>query len=300
MSAKNHPERDWIATARTLAEALPYLQRYTGAYVVIKFGGHAMGDARLMQAFAKDMALMKLCGIHPIIVHGGGPQIGALLERLQIQSEFVDGLRTTDEATIEVVEMVLSGKINKEIVAAINTEGGRAIGISGKDANLIVAKKLERRVRDPLTSVEKTLDIGFVGTPARVNPEMLRAFSESGYIPVIAPVAAGEEGQTYNINADAVAGAIAGALKARRLLLLTDVPGVKGTDGEVMSSITRSKANEMIAAGTISGGMIPKVQTALDALNEGARGAVILDGRARHACLLELFTEHGAGTLLQG
>ncbi len=287
-----------IATARTLAVALPYLQQHDGEAIVVKLGGHAMGEASLMEDFARDIALMKQCGVHPIVVHGGGPQIGAMLKRLDLGTEFIDGLRVTDEATVEVVEMVLAGKINKEIVAAINDKGGRAVGLSGKDARLIVADKLLRTVREP-DGTEKEIDLGFVGKPVAVNPEVLNVFRESDLVPVVAPVAMGTQGETFNINGDTAAGAIAGALRAARLLLLTDVPGVKGADGEVIEEMTVAEARGLIESGVIAGGMIPKVETALDALSQGVDAVVILDGRTPHAVLLELFTKHGVGTLIR-
>jgi len=293
------PSRDMIATARTLAVALPYLQKHDGEAIVVKLGGHAMGEASLMEDFARDIALMKQCGVHPIVVHGGGPQIGAMLKRLDLGTEFIDGLRVTDAATVEVVEMVLAGKINKEIVAAINDKGGRAVGLSGKDARLIVAEKLLRSVRDKDTGKEKQIDLGFVGKPVEVNPEVLNVFRDSNLVPVVAPVGMGREGETFNINGDTAAGAIAGAMQAARLLLLTDVPGVKGADGEVIEEMTEAEARGLIESGVIAGGMIPKVETALDALSQGVDGVVILDGRTPHAVLLELFTKHGAGTLIR-
>jgi len=298
MTDKNF-SRDMIATARTLAVALPYLQQHDGEAIVVKLGGHAMGEASLMEDFARDIALMKQCGVHPIVVHGGGPQIGAMLKRLDLGTEFIDGLRVTDEATVEVVEMVLAGKINKEIVAAINDKGGRAVGLSGKDARLIVAEKLLRTVRDADSGEEKQIDLGFVGKPVAVNPEVLNVFRESDLVPVVAPVAMGTQGETFNINGDTAAGAIAGAMRAARLLLLTDVPGVKGADGEVIEEMTVAEAQGLIESGVIAGGMIPKVETALDALSQGVDGVVILDGRTPHAVLLELFTKHGVGTLIR-
>ena len=297
MTDKNS-SRDMLATARTLAVALPYLQQHDGEAIVVKLGGHAMGEASLMEDFARDIALMKQCGVHPIVVHGGGPQIGAMLKRLDLGTEFVDGLRVTDEATVEVVEMVLAGKINKEIVAAINDKGGRAVGLSGKDARLIMAEKLLRTVREP-DGTEKQIDLGFVGKPVAVNPEVLNVFRESDLVPVVAPVGMGTKGETFNINGDTAAGAIAGAMKATRLLLLTDVPGVKGADGKVIEEMTVAEARGLIESGVIAGGMIPKVETALDALSQGVDGVVILDGRTPHAVLLELFTRHGAGTLIR-
>ncbi|WP_232830406.1 acetylglutamate kinase [Oceanicella sp. SM1341] len=292
-------KRDWIATARTLSEALPYLQRYDGATVVIKMGGHAMGDDEAMAAFARDIVLMKQCNLHPIIVHGGGPQIGEMLKRLAIQSEFVNGLRVTDEATVEVVEMVLSGRINKRIVQAINAQGGKAVGLSGKDANLVICEKAMKTVKDPDSNIEKVLDLGLVGEPVETHPEVLRTFMASDFIPVIAPVAAGRNGETFNVNGDTMAGAIAGGIKAERLLLLTDVSGVKNAEGEVITQLTRADVASLTTDGVIRGGMIPKTETALKAIDAGVGAVVILDGRAPHACLLELFTEHGAGSLIR-
>lgn len=292
-------KRDMLATARTLSVALPYLQKHDGNAIVVKLGGHAMGDPESLRAFARDITLMKQCGVHPIIVHGGGPQIGQMLKRLDINSDFIDGLRVTDQATVEVVEMVLAGKINKDIAAAINLEGGRAVGVCGKDANLMVARKLLHTMTDRETGATSEVDLGFVGEPVTINTDMLQTFIDSDLIPVIAPVAIGTEGETFNINGDTAAGAIAGAIKASRLLLLTDVAGVKDGSGTVLEEMTIETAKTLIADGVIAGGMIPKVSTAMDALNRGVDGVVILDGRAPHAVLLELFTEHGAGTLIR-
>ncbi|WP_223424075.1 acetylglutamate kinase [Tateyamaria pelophila] len=278
--------RDWIATARTLSQALPYMQRYAGATVVIKLGGHAMGSDEAMANFANDIVLMRQVGVNPVIVHGGGPMINTMLKRLNIQSEFVNGKRVTDAATMEVVEMVLSGVVNKKIVQAINRAGGRAVGLSGKDANLIICDQT-----DP--------ELGLVGTPAQMDPGLLRTLFEQSIIPVIAPLGAGRNGETYNINGDTAAGAIASALKADRLLLLTDVSGVKNTEGDVVTDLTANQIKEMTEDGTIAGGMIPKTQTALDAIASGVRAVVILDGRASNACLLELFTDHGAGSIIR-
>ena len=292
-------KRDWIATARTLSEALPYLQRYDGKTIVVKFGGHAMGDAPAMDRFARDIVLMKQCGVQPVVVHGGGPQIGEMLERLAIKSEFVDGLRVTTADTVEVVEMVLAGSINKRIVSAINAQGGKAVGLCGKDANLIVCEKALKRTLDPDSNIERVLDLGFVGQPVEVNPRVLEVFIESDFIPVVAPVGAGRKpDETFNINADTAAGAIAGAMKAKRLMLLTDVQGVKDKDGEVLTDLSRADIQRLIADGTIAGGMIPKVETALYGIEQGVEAAVILDGRTPHGVLLELFTKHGAGTLI--
>jgi acetylglutamate kinase len=289
---------EWLAKAGILSEALPFMRRHAGKSFVIKYGGHAMGEEKLAQNFARDIVLLKQIGINPIVVHGGGPQIGAMLERLKIQSSFVDGLRITDAQTVEVVEMVLAGKINKEIVTAINRAGGVAVGLSGKDGNLVVARKLTRTVRDPTSNIEKVLDLGFVGEPARINPALLQFFQNSDIIPVIAPVGGGEDGETYNINADTVAGAIAAAVKASRLYLLTDVAGVLDKSGELIQDMTIARVAELKADGTISGGMIPKVETCATAVEGGVEAAVILDGRVQHVLLLEIFTTQGVGTLI--
>lgn len=283
---KQDMNRDWIATARTLSQALPYLQRYSDAIVVIKLGGHAMTSDEAMDSFARDVVLMRQVGINPVIVHGGGPMINALLDKLEIKSKFVNGKRVTDAATMEVVEMVLSGTVNKRIVQAINDQGGRAVGLSGKDANLVVC--------DPADPA-----LGLVGNPSEINPEVIRTLFENDLIPVIAPLGAGRNGETFNINGDTVAGAIAGALSADRLLLLTDVSGVKNADGDVLTEMNSDQIREMTASGVIAGGMIPKTETALAALEEGVKAVVILDGRAPNACLLELFTEHGAGSIIR-
>ncbi len=278
--------RDWIATAQTLSQALPYLQRYAGSTVVIKLGGHAMGSNDAMAEFARDVTLMRQVGVNPVVVHGGGPMINQMLERLEIKSEFLNGKRITDAATMEVVEMVLSGVVNARIVQAISQQGGRAVGLSGKDSGLIICD-----AEDPA--------LGLVGKPSEVNPRVLDDLADKGIIPVIAPLGMGRQGQTFNINADTAAGAIAAALKADRLLLLTDVAGVKDAAGEVLTELTATQINAMIADGSIAGGMIPKTQTALNAIEGGVRAAVILDGRAPNACLLELFTEHGAGSIIR-
>lgn len=278
--------RDWIATAATLNSALPYLQRYDGAVVVIKLGGHAMGSDEAMESFARDVVLMRQVGVNPVIVHGGGPMINAMLGQLDIQSEFVNGKRVTDKATVEVVEMVLSGLVNKRIVQAINTQGGTAVGLSGKDANLMICDQADAA-------------LGFVGSPADMNPKILHDLFSHDVIPVIAPLGAGRNGETFNVNGDTAAGAIASALKADRLLLLTDVSGVKNAAGDVVTELKAGQIREMTMDGTIAGGMIPKTETALDALHSGVRAVVILDGRAPNAVLLELFTEHGAGSLIR-
>ena len=285
---------------RILSEALPFMRRYAGSTFVIKYGGHAMGDPELADLFARDIVLLKQVGINPIVVHGGGPQIAKMLERLAIKSSFIDGLRVTDAATVEVVEMVLAGSINKEIVTAINRAGGRAIGISGKDANLIQAKKLTRTKKDPDLNIEQAVDLGFVGDPDVVQADFLKTFADSDLIPVIAPIGVGPDGETYNINADTAAGAVAKAVKAERFMLLTDVAGVLDGDMKLIPEMTREKAEAMIADGTISGGMIPKIENCLDAVRGGVEAAIILDGRKPHAVLLEIFTESGAGTLIRG
>lgn len=289
---------EWLEKANLLIEALPFMRRYSGQTMVIKYGGHAMGDAAAARNFARDIVLLKQVGINPIIVHGGGPQIGSMLKRLAIKSEFIEGLRVTDEATVEVVEMVLAGKINKEIVALIQQEGGKAIGISGKDANLITARKLAMTRRDPTSFIEQAVDLGYVGEPDSIDPKLLSSLIATEFIPVIAPIGLGADGQTYNINADTAAGAIAGALKAKRFLLLTDVEGVLDQDKQLIRQLTIAQASELQARGVISGGMIPKIETCLTALQAGAEGVVILDGRVAHAMLLELFTTLGSGTMI--
>jgi len=288
----------WRSTARVLVEALPYILEYDQKTIVVKYGGNAMASGTSADDFAQDIVLMKQTGIDPVVVHGGGPQIGAMLKKLQIPSHFIDGLRVTDEAAIEVVEMVLTGSINKQIVTSINAAGGRAVGVSGKDGNLIVARKLERKKLDPTSLEMKPVDLGFVGEPDKINAEVIRAIMKSELIPVIAPIGAGPRGETYNINADTVAGAVAGAMKAERMILLTDVEGVLDTEGKVIPKLSIADARRLIADGTISGGMIPKIETAIDAVEGGVKAAVILDGRIPHVLLLELFTEHGAGTLI--
>ncbi len=289
---------EWLAKARTLSEALPYMRRYSGRTFVIKYGGHAMGDESLGELFARDVVLLKQVGINPVVVHGGGPQIGAMLNRLKIQSSFVDGLRVTDKETVDIVEMVLSGSINKQIVSAINNQGGKAVGLSGKDANLISARKLRRTQRDTDSNIEKILDLGFVGEPYQVNPQILETFEKSDIIPVIAPIGVGRNGETYNINADTAAGAVAAALGATRLFLLTDVAGVLDKQKNLISDMSLEDARGYMTDGTISGGMIPKIETCISAVEQGVDAAVILDGRVPHALLLEIFTEGGAGTLI--
>ncbi|MBE7620104.1 acetylglutamate kinase [Gluconacetobacter entanii] len=285
--------------ADVLARALPYLRRYAGDTLVVKYGGSAMVDTSLSDAFGHDVALLKQVGINPVIVHGGGPQISAMLKRLQIESTFIDGLRVTDAAMIDVIEMVLAGKVNKQVAGLINRAGALAVGISGMDGGLISARRLERRARENGVETDRLLDLGFVGEPTRIDPRVIYALSGSGLIPVIAPVGSGENGETYNINADTAAGAIAGAVNASRLLMLTDVPGVLDENGNLIPELTAEDARRGIASGMISGGMIPKVETCLAAVKAGAKAAVILDGRVPHACLLELFTEAGLGTIIR-
>ncbi|HWJ87227.1 MAG TPA: acetylglutamate kinase [Pelagibacterium sp.] len=284
--------------AEVLSKALPFMQRYENKTVVIKYGGHAMGDAALGKAFARDVALLKQSGVNPIVVHGGGPQIGEMLKKLGIESKFEGGLRVTDRRTVEIVEMVLAGSINKEIVALINAEGEWAIGLCGKDGNMVFAEKANKKVVDPTSNIEKVLDLGFVGEPIEVDRTLLDLLAHSEMIPVIAPVAPGRDGETYNINADTFAGAIAGAVFAKRLLFLTDVPGVLDRSGTLIPELSVTEARALIADGTISGGMIPKVETCIEALDRGVEGVVIVNGKTPHSVLLELFTEHGAGTLI--
>ena len=287
----------WRSTARILVEALPYILQYDGKIIVVKFGGNAM-TGTVAEDFAQDIVLMKQTGMEPVVVHGGGPQIGAMLKKLAIPSTFIDGLRVTDQATMEIVEMVLTGSINKQIVTGINAAGGHAVGLSGKDGNLVIAKKIERSKIDPETRESKAIDLGFVGEPEKINPEVLRTFIKSNLIPVIAPVGVGRHGETFNINADTVAGSVAGAMEAERLVLLTDVEGVFDQEGKLIPRLSLREARMLIANGTISGGMIPKIETAIDAVESGVSAAVILDGRIPHVLLLELFTQHGAGTLI--
>ncbi|CAN0653810.1 Acetylglutamate kinase [Nitratireductor aquimarinus] len=286
------------AQARFLSAALPYMQRYENKTIVVKYGGHAMGDNALGQAFARDIALLKQSGVSPIVVHGGGPQIAAMLKKMGIESKFEGGLRVTDEKTVEIVEMVLAGSINKEIVALINAEGEWAIGLCGKDGNMVFAEKAHKTVVDPDSNIERVLDLGFVGEPVEVDRTLLDLLAHSEMIPVIAPVAPGRDGHTYNINADTFAGAIAGAVRATRLLFLTDVPGVLDKDKNLIDELTVAEARALIKDGTISGGMIPKVETCIQAIERGVEGVVILNGKTAHSVLLELFTEHGAGTLI--
>ena len=288
---------DAAREAQIVTKVLPYLRRYAGTTIVVKYGGHAM-DASLANEFGRDIALLKQVGINPVVVHGGGPQINAMLKRLSIESSFVQGLRITDAAMVEVVEMVLAGSVNKQVAGLINAAGALAVGISGKDGGLIRARKLRRTYKDPDSLIEQALDLGFVGEPVFIDARVIHALTGAGLIPVIAPVGAGEDGQTYNINADTVAGAVAGALNAQRLLMLTDVPGVLDKDKALIGDLSLEQIKELVADGTISGGMIPKVETCMEAVTQGVKGATILDGTVPHALLLELFTEHGIGTMI--
>ncbi|NGM51621.1 acetylglutamate kinase [Caulobacter sp. 602-2] len=296
-------EAGW-ATAKTLAEALPYIQIYDRETVVIKYGGHAMGQEEVAKLFAADAVLLKLLGVHPVVVHGGGPQISRMLDKAGVKSTFIDGLRVTDEATMEVAEMVLSGAINKEIANWITLAGAeadvRGVGLSGKDARLITAEKVTRTKKDPDSNIEQVVDLGFVGEPTKVDPHLIQALltSETDYIPVIAPIGVSEQGETFNINADTVAGALAGALKAKRMLMLTDIKGVLDANGELIREMTIDEARQLIADGVATGGMIPKLENAIHAVESGVEAVVILDGRRPHAMLVELFSEHGAGTLI--
>ena len=288
-----------LAKAETLVEALPYLQRYAGKTFVVKYGGHAMGDPELARDFAEDVVLLKAVGINPVVVHGGGPQIGAMLKKLGVESTFIDGLRVTDKATAEIAEMVLSGGINKELVGWIAGAGGKALGISGKDGGLVIASKVQRTTKDPDSNIERVLDLGFVGEPTTVDTSIIETASAAGMIPVIAPIAPGADGATYNINADTMAGAIAAALGAARLFLLTDVAGVLDKDGNLLPDLQPGDIARLQAEGAITGGMIPKLETCIHAVEAGCEAAVVLDGRVPHAMLLEIFTERGAGTLIR-
>jgi acetylglutamate kinase len=292
-------DKQMLAKAETLIEALPYFQRYAGCSFVVKYGGHAMGDPEAARDFAEDIVLLKAVGINPVVVHGGGPQIGAMLKKLGVESTFVDGLRVTDKATAEVAEMVLSGAINKELVGWLAGAGGKAIGISGKDGGLMTAVKVTRTTKDPDSQIEQAVDLGFVGEPDSIDTTILKTASQAGMIPVVAPIAAGTDGHTYNINADTMAGAIAGALGAKRLFLLTDVPGVLDKDGKLMTDLTPADIARLREDGTIRGGMIPKLETCVKAVEAGCEAAVVLDGRVGHAMLLEFFTSRGAGTLVR-
>jgi len=299
MSQKHAPDPALLAKAETLTEALPYMQRYAGKTFVVKYGGHAMGDPELARDFAEDVVLLKAVGINPVVVHGGGPQIGAMLKQLGVESEFIDGLRVTDRETARIAEMVLSGAINKELVSWIGQAGGRAVGISGKDGGFVTATKVRRTQKDPDSNIERIVDLGFVGEPAHVDRSLLDTISNAGMIPVVAPIGIGEDNHTYNINADTMAGAIAAAMGASRLFLLTDVPGVLDKQGELLTDLKPKDIAALRTDGTISGGMIPKLETCVQAVEGGVDAAVILDGRVPHAMLLEVFTRRGAGTLVR-
>jgi len=298
-AADNGPDPALLAKAETLTEALPYMQRYAGETFVVKYGGHAMGDPEAAHDFAEDIVLLKAVGINPVVVHGGGPQIGAMLKTLGVESRFVEGLRVTDAETAKVAEMVLSGAINKELVAWISKAGGRAVGISGKDGNSVVVEKVQKTIRDPDSDEEIEVDLGFVGEPADIDRRLLDTISKSGMIPIVAPIGVGPDGETYNVNADTMAGAIAIALGAERLFLLTDVPGVLDKQKNLLTDLTPTDIKRLREDGTISGGMIPKLETCIDAVEGGVDAAVILDGRVPHAMLIEIFTRKGAGTLVR-
>jgi len=295
----NAPDPALLSKAETLVEALPYIQRYAGETFVVKYGGHAMGDPEAARDFAEDVVLMKAVGINPVVVHGGGPQIGAMLKTMGVESRFIDGLRVTDAQTARIAEMVLSGSINKDLVSWIGRAGGRAVGISGKDGRLVTAEKVRRTERDPDSNIEREVDLGFVGEPADIDRRVIDTISKAGMIPVVAPIGVGADGETYNINADTMAGALAIALGAARLFLLTDVAGVLDRDKTLLTDLTPSQISLLQAEGTITGGMIPKLETCIHAVEGGVEAAVILDGRVPHAMLLELFTRRGAGTLVR-
>jgi len=298
MNENDNGAKDWLSNADMLTEALPYMQKYADSIIVIKYGGHAMKDTKSIKSFCEDIALLKQSGLKPVIVHGGGPQIGNMLEKLGIETKFESGMRITDEKTLEIVEMVLCGGINKEIASNINNCGCKAVGLSGKDASMIIAKKHDGKIRDE-SNIEKIVDLGFVGIPEKINTDIIEILTSNDFIPVIAPLGISEDGKTFNINADTVAGAIAHSLNAKRLLVLTDVEGVKDNQNNVIEELTKDEALKLVADETIAGGMIPKINTCIDAVEKGVSAAVIVDGRVKHAVLLELFTEHGAGTLIR-
>jgi acetylglutamate kinase len=297
--SRHEPDKSALAKAEILTEALPFMQRYAGKTFVVKYGGHAMGDPEAAKDFAEDVVLLKAVGINAVVVHGGGPQIGAMLAKLGVESSFVDGLRVTDAETAKVAEMVLSGAINKELVSWIAQAGGKAVGISGKDGGFVIAEKVQRTIRDPDSNIERAVDLGFVGEPKHVDCTILDTLSAAGMIPVIAPIGVDKDGQTLNINADTMAGAVAAALGAARLILLTDVAGVLDKDGELLTDLDPARINALRADGTVTGGMIPKLETCIAAVEGGAEAAVILDGRVPHVTLLEIFTKGGAGTLVR-
>lgn len=291
--------KDWLNNADILTGALPYMQKYNGSIIVIKYGGNAMADSNLVESFCNDIVFLKQSGLKPVIVHGGGPQIGSMLERLGIKTKFESGMRITDEDTLEVVEMVLAGRINKNIASKINSSGGKAVGISGKDGSMIVAEKLTKQNSSNESNIEKIIDLGYVGFPKKINNTIIETLIKDDFIPIIAPLGIGVDGKTYNINADTAAGAIASSLKSKRLLILTDVEGVIDSNNNLLEEVNGKKIDEMIESGEVSGGMIPKLNTCLDSVNNGVDAAVIVDGRVKHAVLLELFTDHGAGTLVR-
>lgn len=291
--------KDWLNNADILTGALPYMQKYNGSIIVIKYGGNAMADSDLVESFCNDIVFLKQSGLKPVIVHGGGPQIGSMLERLGIKTKFESGMRITDEDTLEVVEMVLAGRINKNIASKINSSGGKAVGVSGKDGSMIIAEKLTKQNNSSESNIEKIIDLGYVGFPKKINNEIIETLIADDFIPIIAPLGIGDDGKTYNINADTAAGAIASSLKSKRLLILTDVEGVLDSKNNLVEEVNGKKIEEMIHSGEVSGGMIPKLNTCLDSVNNGVDAAVIVDGRVKHAVLLELFTDHGAGTLVR-
>ena len=291
--------KDWLNNADILTGALPYMQKYNGSIIVIKYGGNAMADAELVESFCNDIVFLKQSGLKPVIVHGGGPQIGSMLERLGIKTKFESGMRITDEDTLEVVEMVLAGRINKNIASKINSSGGKAVGVSGKDGSMIIAEKLTKQNNSSESNIEKIIDLGYVGFPKKINNEIIETLIADDFIPIIAPLGVGDHGKTYNINADTAAGAIASSLKSKRLLILTDVKGVMDSDQNLIKEANEEKIAKMIDTGEVSGGMIPKINTCLDSVKDGVDAAVIVDGRVKHAVLLELFTDHGAGTLIR-
>jgi acetylglutamate kinase len=299
MSKDKRVVKDWLNNADILTGALPYMQKYNGSIIVIKYGGNAMADIALVESFCNDIVFLKQSGLKPVIVHGGGPQIGSMLERLGIKTKFESGMRITDESTLEVVEMVLAGRINKNIASKINSAGGKAVGISGKDGSMIIAEKLTNRKSDNESNIEKIIDLGYVGFPKKINNGIIETLINNDFIPIIAPLGIGVDGKTYNINADTAAGAIASSLKSKRLLILTDVEGVLDSEKNLVEEINEEKIKEMIDSGEVSGGMIPKLNTCLDSTSNGVEAAVIVDGRVKHAVLLELFTDHGAGTLVR-
>tara|TARA_S200000501_G_scaffold238648_1_gene223628 strand:- start:417 stop:1316 length:900 start_codon:yes stop_codon:yes gene_type:complete len=299
MNKKELAVKDWLSNADMLTGALPYMQKYNGSIIVIKYGGNAMADSELVESFCNDIVFLKQSGLKPVIVHGGGPQIGSMLERLGIKTKFESGMRITDANTLEVVEMVLAGKINKDIASKINSAGGKAVGVSGKDGSMIIAEKLTKKKNLDESNIEKIIDLGFVGVPKKINNELIETLIADDFVPIIAPLGVGIDGKTYNINADNAAGAIASSLKSKRFLILTDVKGVLNSDQNLIEEINEKEIEDMINSGEVSGGMIPKLNTCIESIKEGVEAAVIVDGRVKHAVLLELFTDHGAGTLIR-